>query len=430
MAAVATASHFVSPTTTVHDQLKLTDLANELLLAILEFCPDIASLLNIAHTHPTLYYLAYEYQVVLAAQVLKNELPEEVYVHANLASRGIPISIGNPDDLVEDDITNTIGAVALFKDTFLSSLKSSILGALEVSRFHRKVVDLTEVCLRECFECRTQLFTPLQLSLERRKPSRSERIRIQQSIYLFEILRKTCKDMYVGKDQAHNYYLEFYYKLGELHISLMDYFLAPWEMYQVIAIQAFFRRALHGFERDETVSERAMPGLLTLGIPFLHEALFTKTQDERDEFIRPYEEEVLTKPIHAFGMVLSRGARRTWTRKQPKPHASYKRFGTEDASGVRMWERIEAKQLEMFTDDPQWTDMFDYELARLEGRLDLWSAALWDADRWGDILQTLSLPEPSCWKGIQHHCEPMELGFYIAKNIHRQHWMLNETVEG
>ncbi|KAK7433175.1 hypothetical protein QQZ08_000106 [Neonectria magnoliae] len=418
----------------VHDHVKLTDLPNELLLDILELSPDMPSLVNAAHAHPTLYYLVQRYQQILATQTLKRELPEAIYTHAHVAFQRSPISLGTPENLTENHITNVLGAITSFKDDSLPSLKSNIADAMQISQLHHKVADLTEVYLRECFECRNQHFAPLQLSLTKRNPSESERTRIQQGIYLFEIIRKACQEMYVDKGRGREYYIEFYEKLAVLHHSLTDHLLAPWEMHQVIAIQAFFRRALHGFERDETLSERVMPGLLNFGIPFLHKALHTTKNSERDGFLRPYEEEVLKKPIHALGMVLSRGTRGAWTRQQPRPHAIYKRFGTGDTSGIRMWENIEAKQVAITVDNALWNDMFDSDQSRLEGRLDLWSTALWDEERWEDILQTLSRPESDCWKDIQHHCEPMELGFYISRQVGQQvgqqNWMQNESVEG
>lgn len=433
--------------TAVQHHVKLTDLANELILAILEFCPDLASLLNASHAHPTIYHLFRAYHNHLATQVLKNELPEEVYTHAGVAFLAGKLTMKNLDNLSLDDISDGVRKITKCRDTG-SFHNLDMSSAISVSRLHRKVVDLADVCFRECAETREQNFAPFRDSLTTRRPSRTEQIRIQQAIYLFEILRTFCQEMYVGGDQPQAYYVDLYFKLGELHLNLTENTLAPWEMYQVIAIQSFFRRVLHGFGefqtpfslgdrvadpclvgRDEYRSERVMPGFLSYGIPFLHKAICETDPSERDSFLCQHEQDILDKPIHGIGMVLSRGARHTWTRKQLKPLDEYKPFWTGDVTGIRMWKKIEAKQLTMSTDDPVWSDMFDYELLRLEGRLDLWSAALWDDARWEDIEPTLRLPEPECWAGIQHHSEPMEMTFHLARHPDMA-WMRHESVEG
>ncbi|KAF7550780.1 hypothetical protein G7Z17_g5477 [Cylindrodendrum hubeiense] len=431
----------------VHRDVKLTDLANELILSILEFCPDLVSLINATHAHPTIYHLFRAYRNHLATQALKNELPEEVYTHAKVAFLAGQLTLKCPDNLSLDDIGDGVRKITECRDRG-SFFNLGIPSALSVSRLHRKVVDLADVCLRECAETREQNFAPLRDSLTTRLPSSTERIRIHQAIYLFEILRSLCWEMHVERDRPRDYYVGYFMKLRELHLTLTESALAPWEMYQVIGIQAFFRRALHGFGglqphfffqvcgllirfagRDEYHSERVMPGFLSYGISFLHKAICKTKSSERDDFLHRHEPGVLEYPIHALGAVLSRGARHTWTRKPLKPLDEYKPFWTGDTAGIRMWTRIEAKQLTLSTDDPQWVAMFDYELMRLEGRLDVWSAALWDDDRWEDIEPTLRHPEPECWDGIQHHCDPVDMGFHIARSLEMA-WMRNESIEG
>ncbi|KAH7126228.1 hypothetical protein B0J13DRAFT_679551 [Dactylonectria estremocensis] len=415
-----------SMTTTV-GRVKLTDLAPELLLAVLEFCPDVASLKNAADAHPTLYHLFHVYQNHLATQILRNEL-SEVYTHARVSFLAGQITLERFNSLGPNDIDIDEG-VRKITDLKASLCNISMTSAISILRLHREVVELADVCVQDCPETLEQSLTPFRNSLTTRRPSRSERIRIQQAIYLFEILRNLCNKMCVESDKTPTYYADTYLLLGELHLALLEHSLAPWEMYQVIAIQAFFRRALFGFERDEYRNERVIPGFLSYGIHFLHKAICTIDASKRRNFLRPYEQKIIGQPIHALGVALSRGSRNNWTRKQLKPLDEYKPFFSGDGFGIQMWMKIEAEQLALYNANLQSNGMFDYEVTRLEGRLDLWSAALWDVSRWEDIVPTLRHPMPEWWFGIQHHCDPVDMTFHLAKHPDMA-WMRQENAVG
>ncbi|KAH7161339.1 hypothetical protein EDB81DRAFT_924734 [Dactylonectria macrodidyma] len=380
-------------------EVKLTGLAPEILLTVLEFCPDVASLKNVAHAHPTLYNLFHAYQNHLATQVLRNELSDEVYTHARVSFLAGQLILKRFGSLSSNDIDEGVRNIINLKSN-ASFRNISMASAISISRLHRKVVELADVCVRDCPETLEQSFTPFQNSLTTRRPSRSERIRIQQAIYVFEILRNLCKELYVKSDMPPTYYADTYLLLGEVHLALMEYSLAPWEMYQVIAVQAFFRRALFGLDRDEYRNERVIPGFLSYGIRFLHKAIF-----------------------------LSRGAQNNWTRKRLKPLDEYKPFWAGDEFGIQMWKKIESEQLTLYNYNVQSDGMFDQDLVQLEGRLDLWSAALWDVDRWDDIVPTIRHPEPKLWADIKHHCSPVDMTFHLARNPDIV-WMRQENAVG
>ena len=158
-----------------------------------------------------------------------------------------------------------------------------------------------------------------------------------------------------------------------------------------------------------------MPHLLSYGIDFLHTALCNTPELELDAFLEPYETDIINLSQHAFGMVLSRGAGETWTRKPPQPSLHKPFWPSNDANATGTWENIEWEQLLFYRPGVQGNDLLDHFLQQTEGRLDLWSAALWDKERWKDIHQSFLAPE-SEWKGIIHHGEPMTLGFQIIRH--------------
>ncbi|CAM1506362.1 Fc.00g060030.m01.CDS01 [Cosmosporella sp. VM-42] len=422
MASIPTVPNHGWSTVVDRHRIKFLDLAPEILLEILERLPSISSLRSTIEAHPRLYDVFKTHADRVSTEVLRNELPSQVYAHAVVAylALGGNLAMPNLDGLKIDEIGFYVNKVRSLRD-IASEIKIPLLSAVSITEQHRMVTCLTDLCIRDCACSRDQDFPPLWDSLQKRKPSATERIRIQQSIYLFQILASLCKNLYFEKDANEQYYVDYYVNLGELHICLLEIALAPWEMYQVISIQAFFRRALHGFERDAAQSERIMPCLLKFGIKFLHHALCIIDEKHLDDFLAPFEKDIRMGPQYALGMVLSRGARDTWTRQHPKNHNEYSPFwsGDKDAgyvSGVQSWKNLEAKQMEMFRDEADWNDLFDHDLQLLEGRLDLWSAALWDEDRWEDIRPSLRIPEPSYWNSLHQHNEPMTLGFHIMRH--------------
>lgn len=418
----------------------------EVILDILEGLPTIEALSNVVRCNSYIYDVFDNYHCQVVYKVLKNEIPEDLYTHAMVAQLALEgaLTMPNLDSVKLLDIDSHVSKIRYARD-FAPSLRFSLRSAISVSKTYQKVKDLTNLCVRECGSARDQDFPALQTSLNEKKPSASELNRISQAIYLFDILAAFSRNFYFERPNFQTYYVNYYLKLGELHARLVDIALAPWEMYQVIGIQAFFRRSLHGFrkyfhfsgfrlytnsflERDMDYGERFLPNLMSRGIDFIHRALCTVEKSELDNFLKPYVQEALDKPQHALGMVLSRGAHNTWTRKQPRALDQYSPFWTGDEKGMKGWEKLEAKQLTLFREDIAWMDMFAYDLAVLEGRLDLWSAGLWDEARWEDILGSLVRPELEWWSSLMHHPEPMSLGIINVRDY--EAFMPQETMEG
>ncbi|KAI5467789.1 hypothetical protein BGZ63DRAFT_431345 [Mariannaea sp. PMI_226] len=409
---------------------KLTDLPSELLLCILEFSPDMSSLINASLSHPKFYSLFKAHEKILANGVLKIEIPEDVYIHARTAFSAPTLFMPNIDTIDHATITNCVENVAKLRDSGMFS-EFLIPEALSLSKAHRKVVELTDTFFRECPRWRQQCFSPLQKSLVFQKESRKERTRVQQAIYMFEILRCLCGSMYVAKDMDEAYYMRYISNITFLQTCLVSHAFAPWEMHQVIAIQAFFRRQLQRFDREGHYTERAIAALLAKGIGFLHAAICDVAYGDRDSLLDIHEQEARCKPLCAFGMVLSRGDGQTWTRKVPRSLDTYNPFGgTASTHGIPTWKRIELKMAILIAAKPSWADTLNWERDSFEGRLDLWSASLWDEVRWeNDIEPTLREGRVEASWGKDQHQNPFRLGLHLARND-TFHWFMEENVQG
>lgn len=160
-----------------------------------------------------------------------------------------------------------------------------------------------------------------------------------------------------------------------------------------------------------------MPGLFVGGIDLMHEVLCVEGHARVAELIAPHEEQALGRPFNAMGVVVSRGAYKTWTRDETKAIGAYAPFGPDnDKLGYASWARLEKHQLRLVGTHQTNLDLFHDRIAALEGRLDLWGAALWDERRWPEIEHTLRQPEPAFWVDLdmKHHWDSWERGFGIV----------------
>lgn len=166
-------------------------------------------------------------------------------------------------------------------------------------------------------------------------------------------------------------------------------------------------------EKGKYVSERIIPDLLVMGIEFVHKALCVVDRQDLSAFLTPYEDRALDKVNHALGIILSRGTGTTWTRKEPRQYEDYTPFADDDIYGYLSWVNLEKCQLRFYGQDPVWDDFFWYEQRLMEGRLDIWGAALWSVSRWEEIQETLSAQEPLCWQNLKIHWDSLAIGFRI-----------------
>ncbi|KND89878.1 hypothetical protein TOPH_05552 [Tolypocladium ophioglossoides CBS 100239] len=364
----------------------------ELNLQTLETLPSMSSLKNAVTASGQLHRCFSTYSTSVSSRVLRNEIPKHSWTHAVVAN------------------------IRHLRDT-ASQARVTPKDALAISRFHKKVTELRDLFVADCANAKQQQLHPLWDSIRYRPTVQSELIRIERALYLFQILACFCRNMTFGKLGDVEYIDQSREKVASLQKCIVERLMSPWEMYQVIGIQAYFRRAIHGFERDSTVSERIMPSLLVGGIDLMHEALCIAGHAKVADFIAPHEEQALNRPFNAMGVIASRGTYKTWTRDGTKGIGAYAPFCPDnDKPGYASWARLEKHQLRLVGTHQTNLDLFQDRIAALEGRLDLWGAALWDESRWVEIESTLRQPEPAFWvdSDIKHHWDSSERGFGIV----------------
>jgi hypothetical protein len=225
----------------------LIDLPTEIALSILEKLPDMQSLINVCQAHPRLAAMANANQHPLAFKILRNDLPEEVFSHARAAFKADELAFPDLWTLNQENVVEKVQEIPKLRDRVTTS-KLSLADAMAIWRTHRRVTELTDAFFKDCHRWGDQDFTALRLSLEGQEPSSSERTRVSQAIYLFEILRKTFGGMRSpprtpeDDDDSPSPVAIFHDNMDALHRALVTYALAPWELQQVISITSFFRR--------------------------------------------------------------------------------------------------------------------------------------------------------------------------------------------
>ncbi|PHH81895.1 hypothetical protein CDD83_3450 [Cordyceps sp. RAO-2017] len=252
-------------------------------------------------------------------------------------------------------------------------------------------------------------------SVRDRPPTGAERARVERALYLFQLLVCFCQHMAFRREEAVDraYIAACHDKVAALQRCLVTRLMAPWEMYQVIAIQAYFRRAIHGFEHPPWYSERVMPGILSAGLDLMH-ATLCQADGGAAALTAAQERAAQERPFRPLCIIASRGFHQTWTRTRPGPATAYRPFGTEaDAAAYASWRTLEETQLRLVGTHQAWADLLEDRLAEMEGRLDLWSAALWDPGRWADMFGTVRLPNPDVWRDLRLHWNPMSAGFHV-----------------
>lgn len=156
-----------------------------------------------------------------------------------------------------------------------------------------------------------------------------------------------------------------------------------------------------------STTDLALPHVLSRGIDFICQTLCNTPEPMRGILLKLYEREVRDMPQHTLHVILSRGVGNTWTRK-PTRGMEYTPFWyceDMDESGINMWGHIEDKQYTIFGLQQLGLMIPDSFLETIEGRLDLWSPAIWDEERWLDIHISLLAPDPE-WIALLHHMTP------------------------
>lgn len=118
---------------------------------------------------------------------------------------------------------------------------------------------------------------------------------------------------------------------------------------------------------------------------------------ERDGTLEWCEWRVCNMAQHTLDVILSRGVDDTWTRRFTNgTYNPFWRSNYMDEIGFHMWGHIDDTQYDIFTFGQDSHDRPHRLLELIEGQLDLWSAAIWDEERWVDIQLSLLPPDEEC----------------------------------
>ncbi|GJN69274.1 hypothetical protein PLICBS_003322 [Purpureocillium lilacinum] len=395
----------------------LESLPVELNLLILESLPDVKSLASVAYAVPSLYRTLLADDLSISTRILHRELPDYLWTHATVAhlARQRASTGGDFDSLeTSSDIDALVDSFRGLRDN-APAYRATHAEAIAILRTYDKVVALRDLFALDCPYVGNQELIPLRDSLRRHPLEPSELERIERAIYMFDIISSFCKEKVFMSPGDAAYVSKCYEKVSALQKALVERLMAPWELYQVMHMQAYFRRALYGLGRDEHLSERVVPGMLVGGIDFVHHALCVVGKEGLHELIVPLEKKLLREPQSIFGVVVSRGIHQTWTRMNAKTFDHYRPFCHDgDRLGYQSWKNLE-NLYQRFTmdNDPNILDLFHNWVAAKEGRIDLLAASMWNDDRWDDIELAVHPPRADWWKGVKHHWNSMAVGFQV-----------------
>ncbi|KAL7910124.1 hypothetical protein GGI35DRAFT_355667 [Trichoderma velutinum] len=395
--------------------LGIGNLPPEIILHIMECLPDVAMLNNFVLSNKSFYSIFNNHPTDIVLSVLKNELGEDLLVHAIVTHQvektgtTLPCFVRLSMDQIDSEVANLRGirdqAVILqHSSPRNSSILINLRDADRISSLWTKISQLSEAFVRDCYHGLENVFYPLQESIQQRPVSVSELRRVRQSMYMFHILSIFCEDLFLdiqvdGRNQIVQHRVNACVdKISKLQRSLVSGFMAPWELYQVISLQAWFRRQLHELEDDNHLNERLMPYVLSQGIECMHQGIRidggarfgAASQDDGGFrfFINKLKMRARLRPAHGFGMILSRGLHNNWTRRTPMEFDQYSSFwDRRDKGAYIVWGSLETPVHRLGFDMS--TPGSYGLLAETEGILDAWSAAFWDPIRWPDIRRSI-----------------------------------------
>lgn len=235
---------------------RFSSLPQELKVTIMENMPDLYSLHSLIladRGYNATFQLHEEY---ISTAVLRNLIPSTLYTHALVTQQALKgnFIIPNLDSIDIEDIEGYVAKIPEARDA-ATARRVSIQDAINIHNTYIQVCELTDLFLQTCATTKGQVFPPLQSSLEKREPTGSEMQRTAQAIYLFQIIASMTEHLILNRAGNNQYLRDYYEKIAKLQIELTRKALAPWEMYQVIAVKDFFTRALYGLRKFSRLSD-------------------------------------------------------------------------------------------------------------------------------------------------------------------------------
>lgn len=159
------------------------------------------------------------------------------------------------------------------------------------------------------------------------------------------------------------------------------------------------------------MSRVSVQSMLVSGIDVLHWALCVASPlmlgkiGSREEFI--------VRDGHGltFTSVLSKALSNSWSRRWNQASHAYRPLWKGDESEINFnaWKKFEIRQFAALGNSPELFDVVKHDTSLLDGSFGLWGAALWDENRWDDIIELLA--ETSA----DTHMDPMALGILLVE---------------
>lgn len=235
---------------------RFSSLPRELKVTIMEHMPDMYSLYSLLLADRGYYATFRLHEQYISTAVLRNLIPPTLYTHALVTQQALKgnFLIPNLDSINIEDIAGYVVKIPEARDT-ATTRRVSIQDAGNIHNTFIQVCKLTDLFLQTCATTKGQVFSPLQSSLEERKPTGCETQRTAQAIYLFQIIASMTEHLTLDRAGDNGYRRDYYDKITKLQIELTRKALAPWEMYQVIAVKDFFTRALYGLRKFSRLSD-------------------------------------------------------------------------------------------------------------------------------------------------------------------------------
>jgi hypothetical protein len=170
------------------------------------------------------------------------------------------------------------------------------------------------------------------------------------------------------------------------------------------------------------LGEITIPSILSRGVDFLHEVICLRNDEGLAELDDLTSKHLDIDRFQILGMVLSRGSGNAWTRQLPSADLSiYAPFYDEVPSldgmdNIQMWRNLEMLQVRHQLQPL--LGVFGMPSPEVvEGRMDLWSAFLWDLSRWPQISESVKLHAwDTQWNDLSIPPNYMETGSSIVRD--------------
>lgn len=374
----------------------LLSLPTDLHLCILKFLPDIKTLRSAVIRNNVLYSSFAAYKCSVATAVLKNELGLDIYPHA------IINHLAAKEDVFQNDssrIKDSGRSVSIIEEYWnqTDTMLLTPMDASTIATAHHKVKDICDILLGR--KSQLAMVYPLYDSDRFLNPSPSERLRVQRGVYLFHIVISACAVLYVQSDS------DLDNMVDSLQRTVLEPLLAPWELYQISAIQTFlqrsFIRTLRKWSRHssqavdteqpgDTISLQTIRSVIGSGLDNIHRILCVVDGHGFDHLAILGQNSTAEGCGHIFELAVGRSVQASKIREWSSCYDDYKTLCRDDAPAFRTWRTLHKRRVELLDNSPFWSIALQPELSILGEHFGFWGIPFWDDDRWDDVIHAVA----------------------------------------